>query len=179
MRKGKHDTIPGVYNYTKTADPFSLEAEALLLDGEEEEQRALCPPYPKMTMEAIKQIVKTFGVGDDPSEESTNLRERLEAEELIRKNLSINEIFTDRNFESRLGMEAINSPPGLIHKYGQFTEDEDKVLEYVQKLNRDRKPIKSKYITCLIKGQVITMFPAIKFDEQQSNSNDEGSMFPR
>ena len=44
IRKAKTDNIPGVYKYTGSADPYNMEAQALLAGRDREDQRALVPP---------------------------------------------------------------------------------------------------------------------------------------
>ena len=47
VRRSKVTKIPGAYAYTKTADPFIAEQQAMVLDRDLETQRKLVPPFPK------------------------------------------------------------------------------------------------------------------------------------
>ena len=130
VRRARADNIPNAYKFTGTADPFRVEEQTMLLDRPVEDQKKLCPPYPAMTLEAIKMIVDSFGVGeeqDDP-EKGEAIRLSLDhgAEEC--QNLNINEIFTDKNSKARLGLDAINFPAGQIHPQADWTQADKKML---------------------------------------------------
>ena len=148
VRRSKVTEIPGVYPYTKSADPFIAEHQAMVFDRDLETQRKLVPPFPKATIEAIKNIVDSFPHTSDQhvfSEEAQEIRDTVAQNAFEARNCNINEVFSDSNSKARIGLEAIDFPAGIINPYPEMNAEDE---EWLSKLIFDREPPGGKRSFC-------------------------------
>ena len=123
-----------------------------------------------MTIEAIKSVIEQFGEGPDQNntEASEQLKMSLDLQDDAKYTEDVNEVFTDASSKARLGLEAINFPPGRLHSQAGWTSDEQKILTICQK-QIGRADMDFKHVNALVRAQVYGMFPGIKLDENVVN----------